>query len=136
MSSICAGKSCLADTDLNSVIQSVNFTSQQQRRLHTLFCQCGDQCCTLAQTLECDLRHRKGMSCYYHLLNKQAKHFIGVFPADQLPPHQKEPMSFIVNSDPASQPGQHRMAYYQDADTCEFFDSYGFHPSHYPTIYQ
>lgn len=125
--------SWLADQDLDDIVRGVNYTAQQ-RRLKHMFCQCQSSSCALACTLDHDLNYRKGVSCYHHLLT-QAHHYVGVFPADGLPSHQSAPMCFIMNSDPASKPGTHWMAYYQDNRCCEFFDSYGFHPQKYPLIY-
>ena len=61
--------------------------------------------------------------------------FGGVYPSNQLPPHQTEPICYIFNSDPAHQPGEHWMAYFQRDKTCDFFDSYGLPLEHYPPIY-
>jgi hypothetical protein len=53
--------------------------------------------------------------------------FIGVFPSDQLPKTVSVfPACFIINTDPASQPGSHWVAIYVDSkEFGEYFDSYG-----------
>ena len=61
--------------------------------------------------------------------------FGGVYPADKIPPHKKGHVSYIINSDPKVKPGEHWLAYYQDDNGCEFFDSYGKEPACYPYIY-
>ena len=124
--------SWLSDNELDSAIRGNNFILQQQR-LNGFYCGCHPT--SLACFLDNDLFHRKGLSCYDHLLSL-THHYKGVFAADQLPPHQLEPMCFIMNSDPASKPGTHWMAYYQDGQVCEFFDSFGQSASFYPHIYQ
>ena len=73
-------------------------------------------------------------SCIAHLLQDHY-HFGGVYPADEIPPHQKHPVCYIINSDPKKKPGEHWLAYYQDDTGCEFFDSYGKDPRCYPHIY-
>lgn len=60
-----------------------------------------------------------------------SRSFVGVFPADQLPPIQRE-TAMIVNTDAHDKEGTHWLAMYvQDEDTLEFFDSFGFPPSIY-----
>lgn len=64
-------------------------------------------------------------------------YFRGVFAADQLPPVSKTRVNaYIVNTDPAGQPGQHWLALWTDHKTCEVFDSYGLPLSTYqnPTL--
>ena len=53
--------------------------------------------------------------------------FHGVFPADQLPkPSSKTSRSaYIVNTDPAGEPGQHWLAIWTENNVCEVLDSYG-----------
>ena len=61
----------------------------------------------------------------------------GVFPADQVPlVFKKRVNAFIVNTDPASQPGEHWLALWTEGTTCEVFDSYGLPLSTYknPTL--
>ena len=64
-------------------------------------------------------------------------YFRGVFAADQLPPVSKTRVNaYIVNTDPAGQPGEHWLAIWTDHKTCEVFDSYGLPLSTYqnPTL--
>jgi hypothetical protein len=57
--------------------------------------------------------------------------FVGVFPADQLP-EKEYPGAYIVNTDPADQPGQHWVAFYcTEAGKLEAFDSFGKNPGIY-----
>ena len=52
--------------------------------------------------------------------------FHGVFPADRLPPPTtKTRAAYIVNTDPAGEPGQHWLGIWTEKDVCEVFDSYG-----------
>lgn len=53
--------------------------------------------------------------------------FQGVFPADQLPRHPSHTTraAYIVNTDPAGEPGQHWLALWTEKNECEVFDSYG-----------
>jgi hypothetical protein len=58
------------------------------------------------------------------------KIFKGVFARDQLPTLETTPACFIINTDPISKEGEHWLAFYIDKDQhCNFFDSYGNHPS-------
>lgn len=60
------------------------------------------------------------------------KEFIGVFPRNQLPLVQKEPFSFICNTDPSTKPGEHWIAMHFDRKKrCTFFDSFGLPPDYY-----
>lgn len=60
-----------------------------------------------------------------------SRYFVGVFPADQLPPVEKE-TALIVNTDSHDEEGSHWLAMYiQDEKTLEFFDSFGFPSSTY-----
>ena len=64
-------------------------------------------------------------------------YFLGVFPADQLPSVSKKRVNaFIVNTDAASQPGEHWLALWTEGNKCEVFDSYGLPLSTYknPTL--
>ena len=56
--------------------------------------------------------------------------FGGVFASDELPQHiESGKRLFVVNTDPAHQPGQHWVAFYFHPDgTCSYFDSYGLYP--------
>ena len=53
--------------------------------------------------------------------------FQGMYPADQLP--QSSPTTvraaYIVNTDPAGEPGQHWLGLWTEQNKCEIFDSYG-----------
>ena len=64
--------------------------------------------------------------------------FGGVYPRDVLPdylPYGKH--SFIVNTDPHDQPGEHWIAiHFIGHQIAEYFDSYGLPPWIYPDIYQ
>ena len=54
--------------------------------------------------------------------------FRGVFPADKLPPVAKERQfsdAYIVNKDPAGEPGEHSLAIWTRSGVCEVFDGYG-----------
>lgn len=64
-------------------------------------------------------------------------YFRGVFPADQLPPVSKKRVNaYIVNTDPAGEPGEHWLGIWTNRHTCEVFDSYGLPLSSYnnPTL--
>ena len=51
----------------------------------------------------------------------------GTFPCDLLPrfPNKHRPTAYIVNTDPAGQPGQHWIALWTRDGICEVMDSYG-----------
>lgn len=57
--------------------------------------------------------------------------FAGVFPSDVLKTvvkHRTLPTCYVVNTDPASKPGEHWVAFYFPAcltDKVEYFDSFG-----------
>ena len=52
-------------------------------------------------------------------------YFRGVFAADQLPIDSKKQVNaYIVNTDPAGQPGEHWLALWTHHNICEVFDSY------------
>jgi len=53
--------------------------------------------------------------------------FEGVFPADRLPksPSKTVRAAYIVNTDPAGEPGQHWLALWTKDNVLEVFDSYG-----------
>ena len=55
------------------------------------------------------------------------KVYRGSFPCDLLPrsPNKDRPMAYIVNTDPAGQPGQHWIALWTQDRVCEVMDSYG-----------
>ena len=48
----------------------------------------------------------------------------GSFPCDLLPRHPKKTQAYLVNTDPAGQPGQHWIALWTQ-NVCEVMDSYG-----------
>ena len=54
-------------------------------------------------------------------------YFRGVFAVDQLPRVTKQSVNaYIVNTDPAGQPGQHWLGIWSHHTVCEVFDSYAF----------
>jgi hypothetical protein len=58
--------------------------------------------------------------------------FLGVFAADRIPMLNNFLCCYIVNTDPASLPGKHWVAYFHiSAKSKEFFDSYGQPPTTY-----
>jgi hypothetical protein len=62
--------------------------------------------------------------------------FTGVFAADMVPRRASSyPTCFVVNTDPASKPGEHWVACYASSPKhVEFFDSYGMPPYAYKNI--
>ena len=52
--------------------------------------------------------------------------FQGVYPADKLPrsPTKTVRAAYIVNTDPAGEPGQHWLGLWTEQNKCEIFDSY------------
>jgi hypothetical protein len=57
--------------------------------------------------------------------------FAGTFSSDTLP-EKEYPGAYIANTDTASQPGQHWVAFYCDElNKLEVFDSYGYNPAIY-----
>ena len=66
------------------------------------------------------------------------RQFRGVFAADRLPRTVPQyPSSYIVNTDPASKPGTHWVAFYfPNKDQGEFFDSYGQTPEFYHRAFE
>ena len=66
--------------------------------------------------------------------------FIGVFPADQIPKKHELfryslPFCYIVNTDPASEPGEHWVTvYHANGGVVEFFDSYGNNYDYYSNL--
>lgn len=61
------------------------------------------------------------------------KYFRGVYPVDKLPIHEnfERPACFVINTDPASRPGEHWVSLYLDeAGKGEFFDSFGLEVLH------
>ena len=61
--------------------------------------------------------------------------FEGVYAIDQLPCSVvKRPSLYVINSDVSGKVGQHWLSVYflNDGErSCEFWDSFGYHPSHY-----
>ena len=61
--------------------------------------------------------------------------FLGVFALDEIPKEMKTYTSAIINCCPSHLKGIHWCAIYQNSNTeIEFFDSFGFPPSHYNFI--
>ena len=61
--------------------------------------------------------------------------FADVFAADTVPNVREFPSCYVVNSDPASKPGEHWVACYaKSEDDAEFFDSYGAPVGAYPQV--
>lgn len=61
--------------------------------------------------------------------------FTGVFAADTIPNACEYPFCFVINTDPASKPGEHWVACYVTSPSkVEFFDSYGMPVEAYPNI--
>ena len=57
-----------------------------------------------------------------------SRYYGGVCAIDQLPTIINAPKLYIVNSDPSTKPGEHWLALWIAADTCEYFDSSGQKP--------
>ena len=53
--------------------------------------------------------------------------FQGVYPAEKLPqsPTKTVRAGYIVNTDPAGEPGEHWLGLWKEQNKCEIFDSYG-----------
>ena len=53
--------------------------------------------------------------------------FQGVYPSDRLPAHPPKTTrgAYIVNTDPAGEPGQHWLGLWTEEGVCEVMDSYG-----------
>ena len=53
--------------------------------------------------------------------------FQGVYPSDRLPEHPPKTTrgAYIVNTDPAGEPGQHWLGLWTEEGVCEVMDSYG-----------
>lgn len=74
-------------------------------------------------------------------LSSTSCRFLGVFAADEAPtelPRNSDfyPCAFVINTDVASEPGQHWVACYVTSpkSVVEFFDSYGNLPTAYPNL--
>ena len=68
---------------------------------------------------------------------KLKPYFRSVFPADKLPAVSKKRVNaYIVDTDPAGEPGEHCVAIWTRLGVCEVFYSYGLHLSSYtnPTL--
>lgn len=58
-----------------------------------------------------------------------SKHFVGVYPSDQIPNYNKYPHSIVVNLDKSTQEGTHWIAIFiENPNVAYFFDSYGSPP--------
>ncbi len=57
--------------------------------------------------------------------------FKGCFAIDKIPFEQRRPLSFVINSDKAGDPGEHWMCVYIDGQQTVFFDSLGLPPNMY-----
>lgn len=58
--------------------------------------------------------------------------FKKVLARDEIPRRVIYPSAFVINNQKRNQPGQHWLAVYYDKNgSCEFFDSFGMHPSFY-----
>lgn len=63
------------------------------------------------------------------------KYFLGAFAFDELPVITRYPASFIVNTKPRNNEGEHWLAlYFNQKKFCYFFDSYGFSPSYHKLL--
>ena len=53
--------------------------------------------------------------------------FQGVYPSDRLPEHPPKTTrgAYVVNTDPAGEPGQHWLGLWTEDGVCEVMDSYG-----------
>jgi len=71
----------------------------------------------------------------YKLLSKDEyakKDFKNVLPYDCLPPRPQYPSSYVINTDPAGEKGEHWLALYYDKNgECTFFDSFGKSPEYF-----
>ena len=59
-------------------------------------------------------------------LDQLASQYGGALPCDRLPspPPTATPRGYIVNTDPAGQPGRHWLGVWTDGNACEILDSY------------
>ncbi len=64
-----------------------------------------------------------------------APSFYGTVPCDGLPsdPNASRPQGYVVNTDPAGQPGQHWLGVWTDGNACEVFDSFALDLTTYGT---
>jgi len=61
-----------------------------------------------------------------------SQHFLGAFAFDELPINLSYPSSFIINTKPRINEGEHWLALFYDKNkVCYFFDSYGFSPNYH-----
>ena len=64
------------------------------------------------------------------VLKKNCAIYRGIYASDELLPVQSHRHVIVVNTDPASRPGQHWICMYFDGDgNGEYFDSFGMPPS-------
>lgn len=64
-------------------------------------------------------------------LLRNVKSFCGTFPCDEIPHIKKRPASLVVNTDTATETGEHWVAIYLLPNgNIEYFDSYGLPPLH------
>lgn len=61
---------------------------------------------------------------------------LGVHPADEVPtiPNLAHNYCFVLNTDPAHQPGRHWLAFHYNGRDLEYFDSYGEELDTYPHV--
>ena len=63
------------------------------------------------------------------------KTFLGVFARDKLPEKVSFPSCLVFDTDNQNEPGEHWLAlHYNNNGFCNFFDSYGQHPSAYKMV--
>jgi hypothetical protein len=63
------------------------------------------------------------------VLKRNCGIYRGIYACDELPEVVMRPSVMVVNTDPASQPGQHWICmYFDDGGHGECFDSFGLHP--------
>jgi hypothetical protein len=75
---------------------------------------------------------RKSVIKQSHGSVRLANRFIGAFPSDKIPSRSHYPYSYVLNTDPSTEPGSHWVAFYHSSPTnAEFFDSYGQAPHVY-----
>ncbi len=63
------------------------------------------------------------------------RYFLGAIAFDELPIIESYPASFIINTKPRSNEGEHWLAlYFNEKKFCYFFDSYGLSPSYHKLV--
>ena len=61
--------------------------------------------------------------------------FGGVYAWNRLPRvHSRQPVAYVVNTDPAHKPGQHWVVFYITRDVIYYFDPYGIPPVRFHSI--